>query len=104
MVRYILNSSSGSLKDGDLFRRFFICMNYETRLFKTDEKLNSSSLNSKIGEKSNKKLGLYIQYGIIEGQDSNESVYLSYFDENPLETRYYMFGRYLYLIFIYFKF
>lgn len=72
------------MKDGDLFRRFFICMNYETR----PENLNVSS-----NEKLNKKLGLYIQYGIIEGQDSNEFVYLSYFDENPLETRYYMFGR-----------
>ena len=29
MVKYNLNPRSGSLKDNDLFRRFFVCMNYE---------------------------------------------------------------------------
>ena len=77
VVSYKLDPRSGSLKDSDLFRRFFICMNYESR------KINSSQ----------KRIGLYLQYGIIEGYDSKETVYLSYFDSDPLEPRYYMFGK-----------
>ncbi len=38
--------------------------------------------------------GLLIQYGIIDGYDSVETVHLTYFDTNPLELRYYMFGSY----------
>ena len=38
--------------------------------------------------------GLFIQYGIIDGYDSAETVHLTYFDPNPLELRYYMFGSY----------
>ena len=80
MVKYKLDSNSGSLKDSDLFRRFFICMNYETRQIK---------------DNSETKTGLYIQYGIVQGYDSKEFVHLSYFDESPLEIRYYMFGRWV---------
>lgn len=40
------------------------------------------------------QLGLNIQYGTIDGYDSKEQVHLSYFDQNPLELRYYMFGSY----------
>ena len=78
MVKYNLNPRSGSLKDNDLFRRFFVCMNYESR----------STANSKRNQ-----TGLYIQYGIVDGYDSNEIVHLSYFDASPIELRYYMFGR-----------
>ncbi len=45
--------------------------------------------------------GLFIQYGIIDGYDSTETVHLSYFDPNPLELRYYMFGSYDAKVFIY---
>ena len=31
VVKYKLDSSSGSLKDANLFRRFFVCMNFEAR-------------------------------------------------------------------------
>lgn len=80
VVKYRLDPRSGSLKNSDLFRRFFICFNYETR--KT-------------------QIGLYIQYGIIEGNESREKVHLTYFDSYPIEPRYYMFGSYDSKIFIY---
>ncbi|RNA33125.1 putative mucin-4 [Brachionus plicatilis] len=80
VVKYRLDPRSGSLKNSDLFRRFFICFNYETRA---------------------KQTGLYVQYGIIEGYDSKEKVHLYYFDTKPIEPRYYMFGSYDSKIFIY---
>lgn len=75
MVKYKLDPNSGSLKDPDLFRRFFICMNYESRF-----------------NGSNQTIGLFIQYGIFQGYESKQIVHLSYFDDSPLEPRYYMFG------------
>ena len=89
MVKYNLNPRSGSLKDNDLFRRFFVCMNYETRSNNGEKKDPYYSRN----ESKRNQTGLYIQYGIVDGFDSNEIVHLSYFDENPIELRYYMFGR-----------
>jgi hypothetical protein len=53
---------------------------------------NSSFAHNK--KDLNKINGLFIQYGIIEGYDSKETVHMSYFDENPLEPRFYMFGRF----------
>ena len=38
--------------------------------------------------------GLYIQYGIVKGYDAKGEVQLSYFDTEPLEPRYYMFGSF----------
>ena len=32
VVRYKLDYNAGSLKDGELFRAFFICMSYEQRV------------------------------------------------------------------------
>ncbi|CAF0786869.1 unnamed protein product [Brachionus calyciflorus] len=81
VVKYSLDARSGSLKNPDLFRRFFICINYEKR-------------NDNI-------IGLYMQYGIIDGYDSREKVHLSYFDSKPLEPRYYMFGSYDAKVFVY---
>jgi hypothetical protein len=89
VVRYKLDPNSGSLKDADLFRRFFICMNYESR--KPDEKVGYSKKRKGSAFES---YGLFIQYGIIQGFDSKETVQLGFFDENPLEPRYYMFGKY----------
>lgn len=72
---------------------------YENNFF--DSTNNSSNINSNsfyVNKNTTVKvkqvLGLFIQYGIIEGYDSDEIVHLSYFDENPLEPRYYMFGRF----------
>lgn len=102
VVKYNLNSKAGSLKDTDLFRRFFICVNYEVRVKETPEKKFQKRHDNKVNDedsfffKNEKKIeqtGLYIQYGIIDGYDSSEFVHLNYFDENPLELRYYMFGR-----------
>jgi hypothetical protein len=94
-------------------------MNYETREIITnssnsyeanfyDSSNNSSDIyrnsfytNKNTTTKNLKQVvGLYIQYGIIQGYDSDEIVHLSYFDENPLEPRYYMFGRYLFSNFV----
>ena len=85
VVTYKLDASIGSLKDEDLFRRFFICMNFEWRET----------------AKSQRVLGLYIQYGVIEGYDAHPVVHLAYFDESPLEPRFYMFGSYDARVFVY---
>ncbi len=90
VIRYKLDPKSGSLKDSDLFRRFFICMNYESRNFEDTVKKKK---NSFLSEENFETYGLFIQYGITEGYDSNETVQLSFFDESPLEPRYYMFGK-----------
>jgi hypothetical protein len=37
--------------------------------------------------------GLVIEYGIINGYGSSGEIKLSYFDQDPFEPRYYMFGR-----------
>ena len=55
--------------------------------------LNGSSHGS-FAPNSRYITGLYIQYGIVKGYESQGEVQLSYFDEDPLEPRYYMFGRY----------
>jgi hypothetical protein len=98
-VKHKLDANSGSLKDADLFRRFFICMNYEIRKMNSTRKRQSKSEtpNKEFYFKNEEEIdqtGLYIQYGIIQGYDSKEHVHLSYFDKEPLELRYYMFGRF----------
>ncbi len=109
-----MDPSVGSLKDSNLFRRFFVCMNYETRDIPVKENSNSSNsrfefetssntskieansfYSNLIGNFTKRVVGLYIQYGTIEGYNSDQIVHLSYFDPEPLEPRYYMFGRYL---------
>lgn len=96
VVKYRIDSNAGSLRDPDLFRRFFVCMNYESRK-NVDNKLQASVNFDKVG--------VFIQYGIVQGYDSREVVKLSYFDENPLEPRFYMFGKYklVFSTFIYLK-
>ena len=89
VVRYKLDPDSGSLKDSDLFRRFFICINYESRSL-PDSKEEKRSY---IRDENLETYGLFIQYGIVQGYDSKEIVHLSFFDETPLEPRYYMFGK-----------
>ena len=59
-----------------------------------DKKLIDSKVYCKFLNTIKFYLGIYIQYGIIEGQHSKETVHLNYFDQNPLEPRYYMFGSY----------
>lgn len=83
MVKYRLEPTAGSLKDDNLFRRFFICMNFESR--------EMSSINNKQENRSN--VGVYLQFGIVQGYDSIETIKLAYFDQEPLDVRYYMFGR-----------
>lgn len=78
-----MDPNSGSLKDNDLFRRFFVCFNYEN------------------SDEDQLKKGLYIQYGIVQGHDSHRKVHLSYFDPKPIEPRYYMFGSYTEKVFVY---
>lgn len=99
VVKHKFDTNAGSLKDPDLFRRFFICMNYEIRKVKSYKKRNEKeeyTQNKDFYFKNEQEIdqtGLYIQYGIIQGYDSKETVHLSYFDQDPLELRYYMFGR-----------
>ena len=100
MIKYTLDSNAGSLKDSDLFRRFFICMNYERHRKTGANNASSDSLYYK-PEEDIDQMGLYIQYGTIGGYDSKELVHLSYFDPNPLELRYYMFGSYDSKVFVY---
>lgn len=83
MVKYRLEPTAGSLKDDNLFRRFFICMNFESR--------EMSSINNKQENRSN--VGVYLQFGIVQGYDSIETIKLAYFDQEPLDVRFYMFGR-----------
>lgn len=107
VVKHKLDTTSGSLKDNDLFRRFFICMNYEIRKL---PKLSNDKRNSHYSQNKDfyfkyeqelEQTGLYIQYGIIQGYDSKETVHLSYFDKDPLELRYYMFGSYDSKVYVY---
>lgn len=123
VVDYRLEAQSGSLKDGKLFRRFFVCFNYE-RLAESDSSLktfkdykhNRIVKNSTEDHRSFKKYsgssnneyrsdderyGLFIQYGIVQDYESKGTVHLSYLDRNPLELRYYMFGSYDHLVNIY---
>ncbi len=94
VVRYKIDPNAGSLKDPDLFRRFFICMNYESRNSNEQDAIKKKR-NVLFSNRNFEKYGLFFQYGIIEGYDSKETVKLSFFDENPLEPRYYMFGKYV---------
>ncbi len=50
-------------------------------------------LKSKLRDENIDTYGLFIQYGIVEDYDSKETVYMSFFDDAPLEPRYYMFGK-----------
>jgi hypothetical protein len=74
-------------------------MNYEIRKVKSYKKRDEKeeyTQNKDFYFKNEQEIdqtGLYIQYGIIQGYDSKETVHLSYFDQDPLELRYYMFGR-----------
>lgn len=106
VVKHKLDTNSGSLKDSDLFRRFFICMNYEIRKVKqmnkrTDETYTQNKDFYFKNEQDIEHTGLYIQYGIIQGYDSKEIVHLNYFDPDPLELRYYMFGSYDSKVYVY---
>jgi hypothetical protein len=104
VVKYKLDSTAGSLKDDDLFRRFFVCINYEIAINdtlevyenyadKNDNEILFDSISKNKNTKESKITGLYLQYGIVHGYDSKQVVHLSYFDEAPLEPRFYMFGR-----------
>jgi hypothetical protein len=73
-------------------------MNYESRDFSTNHfDINQNGTSSFVNKPNeayyNRIVGLYIQYGIIQGYESTEVVKLAYFDDTPLEPRYYMFGR-----------
>ena len=63
--------------------------------FKTNQLNENIASNNSFYKKgnSNQLIGLNIQYGIIQGYESKEVVHLSYFDQQPIEPRYYMFGR-----------
>jgi hypothetical protein len=90
-TREILTNSSSS------FQSSF----YDSTNNSSDISMNSLYVNQNATINLKKVVGLYIQYGIIQGYDSDEIVHLSYFDENPLEPRYYMFGSYESKVYVY---
>ena len=69
------DSAAGTTGDENLYQNFFICLNYEIR------KLHNSTVK-----------GLFIQYGIYVDADETGHLYLSYFDNEPLEPAFYSFG------------
>lgn len=73
---------------GEIFQSYFVCLNYESRIRRAagkDVKF-SKSANSSVQK------GLFIQYGIETDSEDKIHLFMSYFDQAPLEPIYYSFG------------
>ena len=75
---------------GEIFQSYFICLNYESRVKRVVSKdVKFSNTNSTA---NSTRKGLFIQYGIETDSEDKMHLYMSYFDQTPLEPIYYSFG------------
>jgi hypothetical protein len=90
----MLNSNQDNMDFADTnaqsFTFFFLLKLKNLKNYFVDEQKLKETLSKK-----KYTTGLFIQYGVVRGFEAQEDVKLAFYDENPLEPRYYMFGRYL---------
>ncbi len=70
------DSAAGTTGNKNIYQNFFVCLNYEERKLATGGTTR----------------GLFIQYGIQISSNEISHLYLSYFDNKPLDPIYYSFG------------